>query len=87
MAGLLTGLGGFNNTSLPWPLKSSRDFAETPAHYQVWLHVEGTGQMRTGMTRKPLLLFNFFEKIRKHLEASGQTFGSEGGTRTPTRGL
>jgi hypothetical protein len=34
MAGLLTGLGGFNNTSLPWPLKSSRDFAETPAHYQ-----------------------------------------------------
>jgi hypothetical protein len=33
MAGLLTGLGGFNNTSLPWPLKSSRDFAETPAHY------------------------------------------------------
>jgi len=33
MAGLLTGLGGLNNTSLPWPLKSSRDFAETPAHY------------------------------------------------------
>jgi hypothetical protein len=33
MAVLLTGLGGFNNTSLPWPLISSRDFAETPAHY------------------------------------------------------
>jgi hypothetical protein len=27
------GLGGFNDTSLPWPLKSSTHFAEHPAHY------------------------------------------------------
>ena len=32
-AGLLTELGGFNNTSLPSPLISSRDFAEPLAHY------------------------------------------------------
>jgi hypothetical protein len=48
MAGLLTGLGGFNNTSLPWPLKSSRDFAETPAHYPV-LHIPPNHTPETGV--------------------------------------
>ncbi|WP_214442604.1 hypothetical protein, partial [Sphingobium chlorophenolicum] len=28
------GLATLNITSLPWPLKSSMDFAEHPAHYQ-----------------------------------------------------
>jgi hypothetical protein len=47
MAGLLTGLGGFNNTSLPWPLKSSRDFAETPAHYRAFTCQVQSHEQRT----------------------------------------
>jgi hypothetical protein len=51
------GLGGFNDTSLPWPLKSSTHFAETPAHLLAGMKVVQAAnfrQIRTGADTWPV---------------------------------